>query len=318
MTKICYLHLGLHKTASTSFQATCANSIDSLRDAGITYPIFSCSSANKPNIRNHSIPIYSLFSEEPEYYHINLKWGIESYIKEVNSGYNTQLESFLNDSGKILISGEGISSLSEDSLSKFINKIHCYGYEIKATALVRSPYRAVCSMLQQAIKGGRHQKLISLNNSVSDSTMIRSVPGQAKRVKKLKSIFGKAIYFQRFEDACTHVYGPVGFLLEKFLGQDSSAFEYTKLNESLSNLAVRMQNEFNAIDARIVDKKHNPKFRPFPRKVDKRLAFSGKFLLTEVEYALIEEFLNLEAEELSTIEGLDFSDQTIKFSKPIF
>lgn len=96
---------------------------DLLQDAGITYPCFTCSTANIPKINNHSIPIVSLFSEKPENYHVNMRWGVSGDIKEVNSAYESQLEGFLDTSKNILISGEDISTLSVQSLSALINKI---------------------------------------------------------------------------------------------------------------------------------------------------------------------------------------------------
>ena len=265
MSKICYLHVGLHKTASTSFQSTCGNNIDLLQDAGITYPWFSCAAANKSRICNHSIPIFSLFTENPGNYHINKRWGILSDIKEVNSAYEFQLDGFLGTSKNMLISGEDISLLSAQSLSELIDKIHRYDYDIKATALIRSPYSAFCSLMQERIKGGRYCELISLNNSVPNSFGTAS-SSKSKIVKKLKSVFGKRICFHSFENACTHLHGPVGFLLKEFLSQDSSTFEYKKANESLSNLSVRMQNEFNAIEPAFAGNKVNARFQKFPPK----------------------------------------------------
>ena len=165
MPKICYLHAGFPKTASSSFQATCRINKDLLQDTGITYPYFTCS-ANKQRKYNHSYPIISLFTEEPEKKPFNKRLGIVNNIKEVNSAYESQLEGFLSTSADILISGEGIPDLSAQSLSALVDKISSYGYQIKATALIRSPYFALCSTIQQRIKGGVYVDLISFNNSV--------------------------------------------------------------------------------------------------------------------------------------------------------
>ena len=51
---------------------------------------------------------------------------------------------------------------------------------------------------------------------------------------------------------------------------------------------------------------------------DNKFAFSGKFLLTEVEYELIEDFVKNETEILNELTGLNLFDQSVKFSKPIF
>ena len=317
MQKICYLHVGLHKTATSSFQQTCKSNVDLLQANGVTYPLFSCPAASKLKMSNHSIPIFSLFTEGPEDYHINKRWGLSDRISEINSSYNNQFTHYLRSSGDLLISGEDISALGEKSLFELTENIKCHNYEIKAIALVRSPYSAICSELQEGIKSGRFFELISLNNHVPTIFSVKSF-NKTRQVKKLKSIFGDSICFYSFENACMHSRGPVGFLLREFLNQDPSSFVYQKTNESLSNLSVRIQNEFNAINPAFVGRNYNAHFRSIPRKVDQRLGFSGKFLLTEVEYAFIEEFVKRETENLNEITGLDFSCQSLKFSKPVF
>ena len=316
MMKTCFLHVGLHKTASSSFQVTCAKNVARLRDNGITYPLFNCAHANIQNIQNHSIPIFSLFTEQPQEYRINKQPNILNNIKAVNSSYESQLEKLLESSEKIIISGEDISGLSESSLSRFIQKILQCGYEIKATALVRSPYSAICSEMQQMIKGGHHFELISLNDRVPESFRAESF-SKLKVLENLKSVLCGSINFHSFNHACMHAEGPVGFLLEKFLGQNPSNFELHRANTSFSNLSVRIQNEFNAVNPALIDAGLNPDFRKFPAKVDRRLKFSGKFLLTKNEYKLIEGFVKDETDALSSITGIDLSDEKIKHSKPV-
>ena len=322
MARVCYLHVGLPKTASSSFQATCGINAELLQDAEINYPFFSCTAANKSKIYNHSIPIRSLFTEDPVNYRMNKRWGIANNIEEVNSSYENQLSDFLTSSNDLIISGESISLLSKESLLKLINKIKSYNYEIKVIALVRSPYAMICSAIQQSIKTGEYFELISLNDSIPTSFGDKQLHLKSKTVEKLISVFGKSICFYSFDRACLHSYGPVGFLLEEFLRQDPSIFKYQKNNESLSNLSVRIQNEFNAINPAFIGSKngnkYNAKFRRFPLKVDERLGFSGKFLLTEAEYGLVEEFVKSETDSLNEATGLDFSGQSLRFSKPIF
>ena len=322
MSRVCYLHVGLPKTASSSFQATCRINADLLKDIDINYPFFSCAAANKSKICNHSIPIRSLFTEDPGNYRMNKRWGISNNIEEVNSSYDDQLSDFLASSGNLIISGESISLLSKESLLKLINKIKSYNYEIKVIALVRSPYAMICSAIQQSIKTGEYFELISLNDCTPTSFGDKQLHLKSKTAEKLISVFETSICFHSFDRACMHSHGPVGFLLQEFLNQDPSIFKYKKNNESLSNLSVRMQNEFNAVNPAFVSSKngnkYNVKFQRFPLKVDERLRFSGKFLLTEAEYGLVEEFVKCETESLNKITGLDFSRQSLKFSKPIF
>ena len=60
MTKICFLHLGFHKTATTSIQLTCRNNSNLLRKNGIEMPKFF----NKKNkvSRNHTHQLRNIFS----------------------------------------------------------------------------------------------------------------------------------------------------------------------------------------------------------------------------------------------------------------
>ena len=77
-----FLHVGLHKTGTTSIQNTLFSKMNSkfLEDNGYLYP--------KHWPSNHSIPLYSSFCNHPEKYHINIKkeQGIEE-IKKINKEY---------------------------------------------------------------------------------------------------------------------------------------------------------------------------------------------------------------------------------------
>ena len=317
MSKTCFLHVGLHKTASSSFQETCAQNSRFLASLGFDYPLFKCEAANKNKIANHSIPIFSLFNENPKKYHVNAKWGIQEKIKEVNSSYGKQLDTYLKNSNNLVISGEDISVLSRNSMLKLINKIHQYNFKIKACAIVRSPYSALCSALQQRIKEGEFIKLISLDDSSPGSFNTQPFK-KASHLKKMRDIFGNRINFYDFDVACSHIYGPAAFLLQELLNQDPSDFEYRRTNESLSNFFIRIQNEFNKTNPAFVDGRSNPQFQKIPGKIDKSFRYTGKFLLTQSEHKLIEDFIAQEAYELQAITGINFMNNAFKFSKPIF
>lgn len=197
MPKSCYLHVGLHKTASSSFQSTCANcanNIGILQEAGIAYPIFSCAAANKPNIQNHSVPIHSLFHKKQNI----IEWIGYGAFQVISKRSITLMKAscrILTSSDDLIISGEDVSNMSKESLFNFINKIKSYNYEIKAIALIRSPYSFACSAMQQRIKGGNYFEMISLNNSVPTSFNDEQVPLRSNNVKKLSPIFKKIYPF---------------------------------------------------------------------------------------------------------------------------
>ena len=60
MTKICFLHLGFHKTATTSIQLTCRNNSNLLRKNGIETPKF-LNEKNKISA-NHTRQLRDIFA----------------------------------------------------------------------------------------------------------------------------------------------------------------------------------------------------------------------------------------------------------------
>ena len=86
----------------------------------------------------------------------------------------------------------------------------------------------------------------------------------------------------------------------------------------MSNLSVRVANEFNKLNPAFIDGKYNEKFLKFPFWVDKEFEFSGKFFLTELEYATIRDQVEREIEELDKKFGLDYSGSQLKFVPPIY
>ncbi len=64
-----YLHIGLHKTGTSSLQSFLFEHRESLlRDLGVLYPSLN---------RNLSQPLFSLFSEQPQRYAQNIQGGYE-------------------------------------------------------------------------------------------------------------------------------------------------------------------------------------------------------------------------------------------------
>ena len=110
MSKPIYLHLGLHKTATTSFQATCAKNRDELLRQGFHYPLFICGESAIAPFDNHSIPLFSLFSSYPERYPVNIRLGINN-LEETHQLYREQLQAALSSEHDLILSAEDISSL---------------------------------------------------------------------------------------------------------------------------------------------------------------------------------------------------------------
>src|SRR3989304_5866607 len=111
------LHVGLHKTGTSSIQETLFLNENNkiLKNHGFLYP--------KNWVPNHSIPVYSAFCDNPEKYHANIKLGYNlSEIEEKIKSGEVYKSAFLkvNDKIKNIFKNEKIK-LSQVFGEKSIN-----------------------------------------------------------------------------------------------------------------------------------------------------------------------------------------------------
>ena len=303
------IHMGFHKTASSSIQATCANNRKLLLHKGISYPVFQY---NNKNITNHSIPIYSLFTDSPQNYHINIKWSADA--ERVNREYREQLEQFTLSDEKLILSGEGISVLPDASLVSlrdyFLNK----GYRVKAIAYVRSPVSYQVSAAQERVKNG-HTLFYSDKYFPS------------RRIKKLLSVFSTGIDFYPFRDVCSDEHGPIGYFL-KLAGLDAAdlkKIKYIQKNESLSDQATRLIAYINEVLPFFLHDENSNQVRMNPdRKLEDTSIFQKigghkyRPAFSEIQHILDES--KLENEWLQATLGEEFCDDEVdlEFNETVF
>ena len=151
--KICYLHLGFHKTATTSFQLSCGNNREKLLDEGIYYPKFK-HQEREGNRWNHSGNIEFLCKAKQDE-----KLNRIKYFNKI------EYEKSLKRTNDLILSGEGFSCMKKDELETLRRNLMDNGFVIKAFGLVRSPYSFACSALQQTIKNGKFHSSIGLGDA---------------------------------------------------------------------------------------------------------------------------------------------------------
>ena len=290
--KTCFLHLGLHKTASSSFQQTCASNRKLLAKQGLHYPLFACeySHPKRLKINNHSVPLRCLYDQNPQNYHINKRWKIKS-LNEAIRDYDVQLTAALSRDASIILSGEGLSLLSGKALSQFVERIHARGFEIRPLALVRSPLDYAHSIAQQLIRGGQHLELVGCGPLLVPQSMKRlTIPDGQRELTRLRSVFGQDLLLVPFRRACGHPQGPVGYLLDEFCGVSSlDLIKLKSSQESKSNGWVRVQNLINRRWP-IFDQRKQLNSDHFRLQDD--LASTGKFRLTRSEVNLLKDQLD--------------------------
>ena len=289
------LHVGLHKTATSSFQISCGENRKQLRAQGIHYPQFEI---DKRKINNHSVLIFSLFCDRPERYNVNIKWGYDQQIDRVNAAYQKQLDTAIDNHNRILLSGEDISVLSPAALETFKRYLIDRGCELRVLCGVRKPYASTCSGIQQNIRGGILRDLQQAN-----------VPQKSRRIETLKQTF-ETIDFFSFEADCRHAAGPVGALLER-CGVDYRNIKQAKQNEGLGNISTRLYVDINKTYPVILGGKLNPQGRK--RQVTN--FDENKFLLTPQELATMKDAIDEENVEYCRLLGEEFTDSTYPTSE---
>ena len=227
MKKI-FLHIGMHKTGTSSIQRTLFQAHDLLKNFNVFYP----TSLGE----NHSIPLFSNFCENPSRYYLHVKNGLsQKEIEQFNKNY---ISSFLDElkhnqnTDTLVLSGEDVSSLTETDLIRlrsFINK-ELVDYELNIVYFIRNPWDYITSSTQEYLKVGHNKP--SIPNSIYEACLAKFI-----------TVFGKeTISVYSFEVACENEYGPVGEFL-KIIGIpiiELKQFPIFRVNESLSYQAVEI------------------------------------------------------------------------------
>jgi len=140
------LHIGLHKTGSTSIQkALKGYNKDGVKAIGFEQ-------------ENHSVPMYTIFSESRYEYHIWKNSGANK--DQINQYRQTNLKiltDHVNDENndKLIISGEDMCSLSAEEKHKLIKFFTKLDISVKVIVYVRSPIDWLASVYQERAKNGR-------------------------------------------------------------------------------------------------------------------------------------------------------------------
>lgn len=317
--KTCYLHVGFHKTATTTFQQICGKNRDILRKSGVFYPKFVYP-PEKGNRWNHSGPISQIYKRR------NVKVSkIMSSSNERTKNRSFNQKSFLkalHQDSNLLLSGEALSCWPEKQYLRFLDDLDTFGFNVKVLALVRAPYSFACSAIQETLKSGRYHPLVGLNGPhKTKGTGIQRIPDRSEQIKILQEVFGSSINFQPFAKAIGHPQGPVAFCFEELglplswssLRQESS-FDS---NQSLNNRQARTINLFNKqLKINSNRNEYSKSTRRLMRQGLENLK-GGRFLLTKEEFKLIEDHYNQLKKDMTTILGPSFSEELLQFSDPI-
>ena len=236
------LHCGLHKTGTSTLQNALSSIREPLKSEGILYPDFQYQGRA---ISNHSIPYYSMFTEDPVSYHINQRFGLQTpkEIRQAHDSYKNQLleQLFSFRGNRLMISGEDLSMLKMEELQRmksfFTEQI---GPKASFTILffIRHPVKYAASMVQEKLKHGSSQE-----NAMKEQIDFSGSGGFRKIFERFEACFGRdCIQVNRFEDALKDDVGLTGFFFKAAGLNPSLADQIPKenMNPSMSMEAATL------------------------------------------------------------------------------
>ena len=149
MRAMVYLHIGLHKTGTTSIQQTMYESRETLLAHGINYLAIDA---------NHGPIIISMLSDAPDKDPRNIRRFIDTPAKArvYNTWNRRRLKRELrrNRSPKFLISGEGLSGLKHEKILALKKLLDPYASGYRIIVYARDPYGFANSASLQRLKSG--------------------------------------------------------------------------------------------------------------------------------------------------------------------
>ncbi len=306
-TKFCVLHLGLHKTGTTSIQKTIQKNIHLFSQNKWHYPIFQI---DKKRYANHSIPIMTLYGDNPENHQHYRKIRRKIDLDFIKKSLSEQLDISLSASSNLIISGEGISRLPIKNIEVFIESLLQNDFTVIPIIFVRPPYSSLCSNLQQVIKGLNYVDLIDPDFILHSKVLESKTPlrRDLDTLNNLLTLFGHDLQIHNFNNAISHKNGLFCYFLENLPFNFTDDIIEVKSNISQTNKWVRLQNLINYSQS---SREYNTRIM---LELNLKFKDDSKFLLTSDEYKIIESKLERYRDKISLLIGDQYINESIRHS----
>lgn len=142
----CIVHIGMHKTGTTSIQ----ESLNGYANDCFYY-------ASLGETANHSLAIYSLFIPDPSRHHMHRLAkrdgeGVRAYIRDVGVDFERSISAARGRT--LLISGEDIGVMPPASINRLRDYLRARFSKVTIVGYVRPPGAFIASAFQQMLKAG--------------------------------------------------------------------------------------------------------------------------------------------------------------------
>jgi len=228
---VVFLHIGIHKTGTSSIQATLAANRKKLLSENIVFP------ESLPS--NHSHFFYDAFAREPERYHANRRHNLGR--DEIHARSEEDLQRLAREFGgqrgkTIVFSAEDACVLDAAEVVNMAQVIKAVVPQPTFRVLVytRNPVHYVASAVQENVKGN------GLTMGRAKAIHIGGSRGRYQAIQeRYAAVFGAgAIVMRAFETAIDAPGGLVGDVLAQ-MGADGLALEQVRANEGVADEVVR-------------------------------------------------------------------------------
>jgi hypothetical protein len=146
---VLFLHIGAHKTGSTSIQEAFFNSASVFKQYGVSY---------FPYITNHTLPMTWLFADAPERSDFTIRARLSpADLADTRQEIDRSLRDFLRELDRPIkvISGEGISLLAESEVDRLREYLKMnFPFPVKVIIYIRNYYEFLDSSIQESVKNG--------------------------------------------------------------------------------------------------------------------------------------------------------------------
>jgi hypothetical protein len=179
----CILHVGLHKTGSTSIQASLAAGV-----AAATYRYHGFGQVNG------SEGLTALFSDTPDSYHLFQRRGwskrkVEAYRRQRATEFDTVLRTAGMD---VVLSGEDASRLSRSALTRLREYLAARGCRVAVVAYLRPWHGYIESAFQEDCKARLPSLLLPQGRDDTQRQVLRPLSLDYRAViESFDSVFGR-------------------------------------------------------------------------------------------------------------------------------
>jgi hypothetical protein len=150
MREKCILHIGMHKTGTSSIQYALFNHLNS-----------SAFNYCKLGGLNHNHVFSSIFKNDPKSYHANtsLNWSNDDLVEFIDSSKSILIKNFESLGHHVIeiISGEDIGYFNQEEAKRLKIYLSHYFNDIVVVVYLRSPVSYLQSAFQELVKHGLHE-----------------------------------------------------------------------------------------------------------------------------------------------------------------